>query len=30
MLSHCSKCRKNTESTNPKLAETKNGKIMLL
>ena len=26
MLSHCWKCRKNTESTNPKLAETKNGK----
>ena len=30
MLSHCWKCRKNTESKNPKLAETKNGKIMLL
>ena len=24
------KCRKNTESTNPKIAGTKNGRIMLL
>ena len=27
MLSNCLKCRKNTESKNPKVARTKNGKI---
>ena len=31
MLSYfCLKCRKNTESENPKVARTKNGRIMLL
>ena len=31
MLSHyCLKCRKNTESKNPKVAKTKNEIIMLL
>ena len=31
MLSYyCLKCRKNTESKNPKAAKTKNGRIMLL
>ena len=30
MLSYCLKCRKNTESKNPKFAKTKNGRIMLL
>ena len=30
MLSDCLKCRKNTESKNPKVAKTKNGRIMLL
>ena len=30
MLSYCLKCRKNTESTNPKVARTKIGRIMLL
>ena len=30
MLSFCLKCRKNTESKNPKVARTKNGWIMLL
>ena len=30
MLSYCLKCRKNTESKNPKVAMTKNGRIMLL
>ena len=30
MLSYCLKCRKNTESKNPKFAMTKNGRIMLL
>ena len=31
MLSdYCLKCRKNTESKNPKTARTKNGRIMLL
>ena len=30
MLSPCLKCRKNTESKNPKVARTKNGRIMLL
>ena len=30
MLSYCLKCRKNTESKNPKFVKTKNGRIMLL
>ena len=30
MLSHCLKCRKNTESKNPKVARRKIGRIMLL
>ena len=30
MLSYYLKCRKNTESKNPKVVETKNGRIMLL
>ena len=30
MLSHCLKCRKNTESKDPKLVRTKNGRIMVL
>ena len=30
MLSYCSKCRKNTESKNPKVRGTKNGRTMLL
>ena len=30
MLYYCLKCRKNTESKNPKVAKTKNGRIMLL
>ena len=30
MLSYCLKCRKNTESKNPKVVTTKNGRIMLL
>ena len=30
MLSHCLKCRKNTESKNPKVAKTNNERIMLL
>ena len=30
MLSHCLKCRKNTERKNPKVARAKNGRIMLL
>ena len=30
MLSYCLKCRKNTESKNPKLVRTKNGRTMLL
>ena len=30
MLSYCLKCRKITESKNPKVARTKNGRIMLL
>ena len=30
MLSYCLKCRKNTESKNPKVARIKKGKIMLL
>ena len=30
MLLYCLKCRKNTENKNPKVAMTKNGKIMFL
>ena len=30
MLSYSLKCRKNTESKTPKVARTKNGRIMLL
>ena len=30
MLSYCLKCRKNTKYKNPKIARTKNGRIMLL
>ena len=30
MLSYCLKCRKNTESKNPKVLSTKKGRIMLL
>ena len=30
LLYYCLKCRKNTESINPKVASTKNGRIMLL
>ena len=30
MLSYCLKCRKNAEIKNPKVARTKNGRIMLL
>ena len=30
MLPYCFKCRKNTESKNPKAVKTKNGRIMLL
>ena len=30
MLSYCLKCRKSAESKNPKVAETKDGRIMLL
>ena len=30
MLCYCLKCRKNTESKNPKFVRTKNGKVMLL
>ena len=30
MLSNCLKCRKNTERKNPKIARTKNVRIMLL
>ena len=30
MLLHCLKCRKNTESKNPKVVKTKNGRIILL
>ena len=30
MLSNCLKGRKNTESKNPNIARTKNGRIMLL
>ena len=30
MSSYCLKCRKNTESKNPKVVKTKNGRIILL
>ena len=30
MLSYCLKCRKNTESKNPKVSRSKNVRIMLL
>ena len=30
MLSYYLKCKRNTESKNPKVARTKNGRIMLL
>ena len=30
MLSYCLKCRKNTESKNPKVLKSKSGRIMLL
>ena len=30
MLPYCLKCKKNTESKNPKVVRTKNGRIMLL
>ena len=30
MLSFCLKCRKNTESINPKVSKTTNGKMMVL
>ena len=30
MLSYCLKCEKNTESKNPKVARTKNGRMILL
>ena len=30
MLSHCLKCRKNTESINPKVLNTTKGKTMIL
>ena len=30
MLSYCLKCRKSTESKNPKIVRTENGRIMLL
>ena len=30
MLSYCLKCRKNTESINPKVSKTKNGKTIIL
>ena len=29
-MPYCLKCRKNTESKNPKVVRTKNGRIMLL
>ena len=29
MLFYCSKCRENTESKNPKVVKTKNGRIMV-
>ena len=30
LLYYCLKCRKNTESENPKVARTKNGRMILL
>ena len=30
MLSYCLKCRKNTESRNPKVIRTKNERVILL
>ena len=30
MLSYCLKCKKNTESINPKISKTTNGKRMIL
>ena len=30
MLSYCLKCKKNTESMNPKVSKTTNGKVMIL
>ena len=30
MLSYCLKCKKNTESINPKVSKTANGKTMIL
>ena len=30
MLSYCLKCKKNTESINPKVSKTNNGKTMIL
>ena len=30
MLSYCLKCRKKTESKNPNVFKTKNGRIMIL
>ena len=30
MLSYCFKCRKNTESINPKVSKTTNGKAIIL
>ena len=30
MLSYCLKCKKNTESINPKVSKTKNRKSMIL
>ena len=30
MLSYCLTCRKNTESINPKVSKTRNGKTMIL
>ena len=30
MLSYCLKCKKNTESINPKISKTTNGKTMIL
>ena len=30
MLSYCLKCKKNTESKNPKVLKTSNGKAMIL
>ena len=30
MLSYCLKCKKNTESINPKVSKTTDGKMMIL